>query len=109
MSAIEMNEYAALAGTEVGVSRWFEIDQIALEPADIAFLVSVRVMGRVVVDVQLLEPSDDVVLDPLQAPHALADEDGVSRSRDQNALHDRFETQVELDRRTLRDTKDLDA
>lgn len=31
MSAIEMNEYAALAGTEVGVSRWFVIDQTRID------------------------------------------------------------------------------
>jgi acyl dehydratase len=31
MSAIAMNEYAALAGTEVGVSRWFEIDQSRID------------------------------------------------------------------------------
>ena len=31
MSAIDMNEYAALAGGEVGVSRWFEIDQTRID------------------------------------------------------------------------------
>ena len=31
MSAIDMNEYATLVGTEVGVSRWFEIDQTRID------------------------------------------------------------------------------
>ena len=48
-------------------------------------------------------------LDRLQAPHALALEHGCGRARDQHALHDRLEPQVELDRRPLGDTEDFDA
>ena len=63
----------------------------------------------VVVDEQLLEPHLDLVGDRLQAPRALAVERGSRRARDQDALHDRLQPQVELDRRAFGDTEDFDA
>ena len=61
------------------------------------------------VDVELLQPHVDLVLDRLQAPYALPLERGRGRAREQHALHDRLEPQVELDRRTFGDSEDFDA
>ena len=84
-----------------------QVDQVVLELADLELLV--RVDLAVVVDEQLLEPHLDLVGDRLQAPCALTLERGSRRTRDQDALHDRLQPQVELDRRTFGDTEDLDA
>jgi hypothetical protein len=58
---------------------------------------------------QLLERHVDIVVDPLQAPCALALERGGRRARDQHPLHDRLEPQVQLDRRAFGDAQDFDA
>ena len=63
--------------------------------------------GRV--DVELLQRHVDLVLDLLQAPYALPLERGRGRAREQHALHDRLQPQVELDRRSFGDSEDFDA
>jgi hypothetical protein len=84
-----------------------QVDQVFLERADLELLVRIDV--QVVVDEQLLEPHLDLVGDRLQAPRALTLERGSRRTRDQDALHDRLQPQVELDRRAFGDAEDLDA
>src|SRR3546814_3698163 len=60
-----------------------QVDQVVLQPADLVVLV---VGGLVLgVDVQLLEPGLDLVVDRLQAPCALALERGSRRARDQRS------------------------
>jgi hypothetical protein len=84
-----------------------QVDQVVLQRADLELLLRIDVL--VVVDEQLLEPHLDLVGDRLQAPCALTLESGSRRTRDQDALHDRLQPQVELDRRAVGDTEDLDA
>ncbi len=84
-----------------------QVEQVVLELAGLIVLVGVMV--AVVVDVQLLEIDLELVVDRPQAPHALSLEPGSRRARDQYPLHDRFQPQVERDRRAFGDTEDFDA
>ena len=101
------NGWNGSASTTASRSSGSRSTRSSCEPADLELLVRVDV--AVVVHEQLLEPHLDLVGDRLQAPRALALEPGSRRTRDQDALHDRLEPQVELDRRAFGDTEDLDA
>src|SRR4051794_14648024 len=86
----------------------FEVEQVALEPADVVILL-VALGVVLLVDEELLEVGHGLVADLHQAPNALPDQLGSRRAGDEDSLHDRLEPEVQLDRRSFGHAQNLDA
>jgi hypothetical protein len=94
--------------TTASRSNGFEVDQVALQPADILVL-RVGCGVALLVDEELLEVGHDLVADLLRHRAHSPTSAAEAVSGDEHSLHDRLEPELEIDRRPFRDAKHFDA